>query len=99
MNCPYCMTEFLTEWERNDHIVLAHPEKTGSAEAMGHALAAASEESLLFNTAASLTASTLKSAGAPKETVAETFAWFLDFLVRYRKDFKEGFEETRGPGS
>jgi hypothetical protein len=82
-DCPFCGDSFLNEEERNNHIVVAHPEKTGSAEAYGKAMSEMQIPQIaasLTSTAMALSHSSLYSPGIPREKVLETYKYFLDEL-------------------
>jgi len=84
-DCPFCPARLPNEEEWNNHILVAHPEKTQSAEAYGQAMAkvmaAITGKQEAMRLAANLTYTTIGTQGADEEKVWAVFCSFLDRLT------------------
>ena len=87
--CPFCDIEFLSEDELSAHIYQEHPEKTGTAEAVGQAMGEAFQRITSVQDtrrlAAHLTSIALGNRGVDPAKVEEVFVHFLEFLDKLDK--------------
>jgi hypothetical protein len=83
IKCPFCAEQSETEELMNSHVVVMHPEKCMSAEAIGDSMRRATEKGVIWSVAATLTHTSVAGGTyVTKEGVLATFKWFLNELYK-----------------